>query len=46
MENKKYYIVASVSMALAIAFGALGAHALKDIFDLHALDAWKTAVFY
>ena len=33
-------------MAIAIAFGALGAHALKKIFDVHALEAWRTAVFY
>lgn len=33
-------------MATAIAFGALGAHALKNIFDAHSLGSWKTAVFY
>lgn len=46
MKNKNYLIIASLSMAIAIAFGALGAHALKEIFDTHALEAWKTAVFY
>ena len=45
MENK-YLVIALLSMALAIAFGALGAHALKKIFEETVLDAWKTAVFY
>jgi len=44
--NKVYFVIATLSMAIAIAFGALGAHALKKIFDVHALEAWKTAVFY
>ena len=46
MKYKGYYIFALLSMAIAIAFGALGAHALKKIFDVHALEAWRTAVFY
>jgi len=46
MKNKNYFIIATLSMAIAIAFGALGAHALKKIFDVHVLEAWKTAVFY
>lgn len=46
MKNKSYFLIAAFSMAIAIAFGALGAHALKKIFDVHALEAWKTAVFY
>ena len=46
MRSKKYLVIAAISMAIAIAFGALGAHALKKIFDLHALEAWRTAVFY
>lgn len=46
MKYKNYFIIAILSMAIAIAFGALGAHALKEIFDIHALEAWKTAVFY
>jgi uncharacterized membrane protein YgdD (TMEM256/DUF423 family) len=46
MNNKKYVIIAALSMAIAIAFGALGAHALKKIFSLTALESWKTAVFY
>jgi len=46
MKNKGYFILAILSMAIAIAFGALGAHALKKIFDVQALEAWRTAVFY
>ena len=46
MKYKGYYIFALLSMAVAISFGALGAHALKKIFDVHALETWKTAVFY
>jgi len=33
-------------MSLAVAFGALGAHALKNIISETALETWKTAVQY
>ena len=46
MKYKGYYIFALLSMAVVIAFGALGAHALKKVFDIQALEAWRTAVFY
>jgi len=46
MKLKGYFVFAVLSMAIAIAFGALGAHALKNIFDIHAIESWKTAVFY
>ncbi len=32
--------------ALAVALGALGAHALKDVLDASSLSSYKTAVLY
>ena len=31
---------------LGVAFGAFGAHALKDRLDAYSLDVWRTAVQY
>jgi uncharacterized membrane protein YgdD (TMEM256/DUF423 family) len=33
-------------MALGVAFGAFGAHALKDRLDAYSLDVYQKAVFY
>jgi uncharacterized membrane protein YgdD (TMEM256/DUF423 family) len=39
--------IAAILGFLAVAFGAFGAHALKDLLERHqALDYWKTAVLY
>lgn len=38
-------VTASVLGALAVAAGALGAHALKSLLG-DSIDAWHTAVFY
>jgi len=37
---------AALSGALAVAFGAFGAHALRDVFDERAMSTWHTAVDY
>lgn len=37
---------ASLIGALAVAFGAFGAHALRDVLDERALVTWHTAVDY
>ena len=46
MKNKNYLVIATISLAIAIMFGAMGAHSLKKVLDVSSLEAWKTAVFY
>ena len=36
----------AISGALAVALGALGAHALKEVLDLSSLESYKVAVLY
>ena len=43
---KKHLIFASISMALAVALGALGAHGLKSVLTEASLQSFKTGVFY
>ena len=38
--------ISAVLMALAIALGAFGAHALEDILSTQRLQTWETAVQY
>lgn len=38
--------IASILMALAIALGAFGAHALEDVLSPSRLQTWETAVLY
>ncbi|MCB9771880.1 MAG: DUF423 domain-containing protein [Candidatus Omnitrophica bacterium] len=38
--------LASLLLFLGVAFGAFGAHALRDKLSPHALDIFKTAVLY
>lgn len=44
--RKRNYLFAFISMAIAISFGALGAHVLKEHLDGDQLDSFKTGVFY
>ena len=48
MKTNKYLQIATISMVIAIALGAMGAHYLKETLGLPAdkLDSWKTGVFY
>lgn len=47
MSNPKIIIViASILLALAVAAGAFGAHALKNILSAERLETWQTAVQY
>ncbi|MET0225313.1 MAG: DUF423 domain-containing protein [Dokdonella sp.] len=39
-------VAASLFGAAAVALGAFGAHALRDVFDEKALATWHTAVDY
>jgi len=44
--SKIILVVASVLLALAVAAGAFGAHALKAQLSTEMLQTWKTAVDY
>ena len=44
--NKRIIITAAVFGALAVAFGAFGAHLLKKIIDADHLATWQTGVQY
>lgn len=41
-----FIIAGAVNAALAVAFGAFGAHALKEKLSAHYLAVWETAVQY
>ncbi len=43
---KFYIILGAVFAFLAVAFGAFGAHALKNILTDHYAAVWETAVQY
>jgi uncharacterized membrane protein YgdD (TMEM256/DUF423 family) len=45
-KNKIFFVIASFMMALGIAFGAFGAHALKAILDDYMLKIYNTGVQY
>jgi uncharacterized membrane protein YgdD (TMEM256/DUF423 family) len=38
--------IGAIFLALAVGFGAFGAHALKDRLDAYSLGVWEKAVFY
>src|SRR5438309_976535 len=38
--------IAAVLLALAVAFGAFGAHALRARLDAYSMGVWEKAVFY
>ncbi|HYK77935.1 MAG TPA: DUF423 domain-containing protein [Daejeonella sp.] len=44
--NKRILITASIFGIWAVAFGAFGAHGLKDRISPYELETWKTAVSY
>jgi uncharacterized membrane protein YgdD (TMEM256/DUF423 family) len=47
MSNPKIILaVAAFLLAIAVAAGAFGAHALKNILTSERLDTWQTAVQY
>lgn len=47
MSNPKIIIaIAAILMAIAVAAGAFGAHALKNILSPERLETWQTAVQY
>ncbi len=46
MPNKTFFTTACLLLALAVVFGAFGAHALKTRLEPNSLQAWHTAVQY
>jgi uncharacterized membrane protein YgdD (TMEM256/DUF423 family) len=46
MQPKWPLLAAALAGATAVATGAFGAHALRDVLDEHALAIWRTAVDY
>ena len=47
MNRRVAFLVAGLIGFLGIAFGAFGAHALKDLLEAHQMSAvWNTAVLY
>ena len=44
--NKRIILTAAFFGALAVVFGAFGAHSLKKIISLQSLETWHTAVEY
>ncbi|MGE6602439.1 DUF423 domain-containing protein [Lysinibacillus fusiformis] len=43
---KKFIVTGALHSLLAVAFGAFGAHALKEILDDYSQGIWETAVQY
>ncbi|PID15210.1 hypothetical protein CSV63_08545 [Sporosarcina sp. P34] len=41
-----FIIAGAINAAIAVGFGAFGAHALKDRLSEHYLAVWETAVHY
>jgi uncharacterized membrane protein YgdD (TMEM256/DUF423 family) len=46
LSATKWGGIASILMSLAVAFGAFGAHGLKNRLDTYALSVYEKAVFY
>ena len=46
MIHRQFLIVASISGALAVAIGAMGAHALEAHLDAQAMEVYQTAAEY
>ena len=46
MNERSLVIAAAINMAIAVAAGAFGAHALKAVLNSDMLAVWHTAVTY
>ena len=46
MKMSNWIKISSVLLAIGVAFGALGAHALKDVLEQEQIDWWNKGVFY
>jgi uncharacterized membrane protein YgdD (TMEM256/DUF423 family) len=46
MKTNSWLKISALTLAIGVAFGALGAHAFKDIFNNQQLEWWNKGVFY
>ena len=46
MKTNNWIIIGALTMAIGVAFGAIGAHALKDLLNDYQLTLWNKGVFY
>lgn len=46
MTTNRYLKIAAICGAIAVVFGAFGAHILKEKLGTYELDIWKTGVQY
>ncbi|MCB9246512.1 MAG: DUF423 domain-containing protein [Flavobacteriales bacterium] len=46
IHNNRLSAIGSIVLALSVALGALGAHALRDLIDSSTMETYKTAVHY
>ena len=44
--DKQFLSISFIMGAIAVAFGAFGAHALREMVDEKAIQTWQTAVQY
>ena len=44
--DKQFLSISFILGAIAVAFGAFGAHALREMVDEKAIQTWQTAVHY
>ena len=46
MKTNNWIIIGALIKAIGVAFGAIGAHALKDLLNDYQLTLWNKGVFY
>ena len=46
MKTNNWIKISALSLAIGVALGAIGAHALKDLINNQQLDWWNKGVFY
>ena len=46
MKTSNWIKIGALSLAFGVAFGALGAHALKEFLESKQIDWWNKGVFY
>nr|WP_294906210.1 DUF423 domain-containing protein [uncultured Lacibacter sp.] len=44
--DKRFLQISAIAGAIAVAFGAFGAHALREMVDEKSIQTWQTAVQY
>ena len=47
MKTDRLFLSFSIlGIAIAVLFGAFGAHSLKDLFSTYEMDVWNKGIFY